>query len=152
MSRREKDYSDYIKHMSNLVSGMFFIGGILLTVITLLLTQLPNPSTLMSQLVLFFLLVGFNLTGFLATYLTIDVIYLCKDIPPYSSKYRIINMLMFVVATFWGLSVTLLFVLFNLTYLALASLVVWTLTFTANYFLMWKPVQKFRKTTYHSEN
>lgn len=142
---QEQDYSDYIKHMSNLVGGLFFIGGILLTVITLLITQLPDPSKLITQLVLLYLLIFFDIVGFLATYLTIDVIYLCKDVPPYSSKYRILNVSMFLVATFWGLAVTFLFLILNLTYLTVASFTLWILSFISSYILIWKPFQKYRK-------
>ena len=147
MSEKENDYSDYIKHMSNLLSGIFFIGGILLTIITLLLTQIPDPSTLPAQATLFFLLIFFTLTCFLGTYLTIDGIHYCKKIPPYSSKYRLLNALMFLVATFWGLAVTFLFFLWELTFLTLASLVALVINFIVSYFTIWKPFQKFREAT-----
>jgi len=140
-----KDYSDYIKHMSNLVSGLFFIGGFLLTIITLLITQLPDPSTLTTQLVLLFLLIFFNIVGFLAIYLTIDVIYFCKDIPPYSPKYRALNIVMFLAATFWGLAVAFLLLLLNLPYLTLASFILWILNFSLSYIFIWKPFQRYRK-------
>lgn len=142
----EQDYSDYIKHTSNLVSGMFFLGGILLTVMTLLLTQIPNVSALHVQVALFFLMVLFILTGFVATYLTVDTIHFRKEIPQYSLKYRIINMLMFLVVTFWGLAVTFIFFAWNLTFLTLASLVIWALNFIASYLFIWKPFQEFRRT------
>jgi hypothetical protein len=141
----EKDYSDYIKHMSNLVSGMLFTGGILLTVMTLLLTQIPDVSALPVQVALFFLTILFILTGFVAAYLTVDTIHFCKEIPPYSLKYRLINMLMFLVVDFWGLAVTFIFFAWNLTFLTLASFVMWALNFIASYIFIWKPFQKFRR-------
>jgi len=46
----ESDYSDYIKHLSNLGGGLLFISGFMFTVITILLTQLPNLNSPQSQL------------------------------------------------------------------------------------------------------
>ncbi len=145
MSTNEKDYSNYIQHMSNLVGGMLFMTGILLTVITLLLTQIPDPSTLPTQVALFFLMILFSLTGFMGIYLTIDVIHYCKEIPPYQSRIRMLNLLSFLASGLWGLSVAILFFLWNLTYLALASLAVWALSLIAMYLTIWKPFQKWRK-------
>jgi len=131
--------------MSNLGSGLFFILGFMFTVITILLTRLPNLDTLQSQLILLFFTVVFNLVGFLAFLLTVEGIYFCRRVPPPSKRFTVINVLAFLVTILVGFIVTLLFLLWNLTFLVVASGVVWVLFVIAEFVFVWKPFQEHRK-------
>lgn len=146
MSENERDYSDYIQHMSNVVSGLFALGGFIFTAITILLTQLPNPNTLQSQLVLLFLAVFFDLLMFVSSFSTVEMIYHCRDIPPLTRRIRFLNALLTLVANLSGFAVSLLFLLWNLTMPAIVSGLVWGFLVIAIIFLEWKPFQEYRKT------
>ena len=146
MSHDDKnDYSDYIKHLSNLGSGLLFISGFMFTVITILLTQLPNLNSPQSQLTLFFFSVIFNLATFLAFFVTMEGIYYCRRIPPLSKRRAIINMLNLLVTVMIGLTVTLLFLLWNLTFLVITSGIVWMGFVISGFFFVWKPFTEYRK-------
>jgi hypothetical protein len=149
VSHGEVDYSDYIKHRSNLGSGLFFVLGFMFTVITIVLSRVPNLDSLQSQLILLFFTGVFNLVGFLAFLLTIEGIYLCRRVPPSSKRLTVINVLGFLVTILMGFSVTLLFLLWNLTFLVVASGIVWALFVIAEFVFVWKPFAEHRKK-FHS--
>jgi len=48
VATNERDYSDYIKHLSNLGNVYSFLSGFMFTTITILLTQLPERSSAMA--------------------------------------------------------------------------------------------------------
>jgi len=145
VSHDENDYSDYIKHLSNLGGGLLFISGFMFTVITILLTQLPNLNSLQSQLILFFFSVVFNLATFLAFFTTIEGIYYCKRLPPLSKRHAVINVLGLLITMMTGLTVTLLFLLWNLTFLVITSGIVWIGFAISEFVFVWKPLTKYRK-------
>ena len=82
MREQAEDYRDYTNHLSNLAKGLIFILGFMFTVITILLTQLPNPGTLQNQVTLIFLSIIFHVTAFFAFLFTLEPIYYCKKLPP----------------------------------------------------------------------
>lgn len=45
MSTDKKDYSGYLKHVSNLIGMMSLFSGFMFTAYTILTTRLPDPST-----------------------------------------------------------------------------------------------------------
>jgi len=142
----EEDYSDYIKYLSNVVSIFSFFAGFTLTTITLLITLLPDPSSIMSQLTLFFLAVLFDLSLFFMGCNVILVIYFCRNVPPLTKRLATITTLGTTVLQLGGIGIVLMFLLFDLIYLALASGVVWTLVVTATFIFTYKPLKEYRKT------
>jgi len=118
VSEGEKNYSDYVKHLSNLMSGMLFLAGFTFTVVTILLTRLPHPITMQSQLILLFFTVFFYLLVFLASHFAIEVIYYCGCIPHLSKRTKITNVLVVLVILLVGYAFPLLFLLWDLTLLA----------------------------------
>lgn len=125
MSEGEKNYSDYVKHLSNLMSGMLFLAGFTFTVVTILLTRLTNPNMVQSQLVLLFFTVFFYLLILLASHFAIEVIYYCESIPQLSIKTKITNTLVVLVILLVGFALPLLFILWELTSLALIACLLW---------------------------
>ena len=146
MTTNEKDYSDYIKYLSNAVSVFSFSAGFTLTTITLLITLLPDPSRIMSQLTLFFLVVLFDLLIFFLGYNVILVIYFCRNVPPSTKRLATITTLGTTVLQLGSIGIVLMFLLCDLIYLALASGVVWALVVTATYIFTVKPLKEYRKT------
>ena len=145
MLHEENDYSDYIKHLSNLGGGLLFISGFMFTVITILLTQLPNLNNPQSQLILFFFSLIFNLATFLAFFTTIEGIYYCRHVPPLSKRRTVINVLSLLITMMIGLTVTLLFLLWNLTFLVITSGIIWMGFVISGFVFVWKPFTEYRK-------
>jgi len=93
MSTAEEDYSDYIQHLSNMGNMYTFLSGFMFTAITVLLTQLPDPTIFMAQIALFFMA---SLLDVFILYMGdsyMKVVYLCKRVPPYSGKPSPANIL-----------------------------------------------------------
>lgn len=145
MSEGEKNYSDYVKHLSNLMSGMLFLAGFTFTVVTILLTRLPHPITMQSQLILLFFTVFFYLLVFLASHFAIEVIYYCGCIPHLSKRTKITNVLVVLVILLVGYAFPLLFLLWDLTLLATFSGLIWTFFAISVFFFIYMPYQKWRR-------
>ena len=139
MTTNEKDYSDYIKHLSNLNSVGSLLAGFTFTTLTLLITRLPDPSSIMSQLVLFFIAVLFYLFIFLVGWNANTIIYFCRNVPPKTKQLSIFNLLTVMSYILLGVTVILMFLLWNLIYLALASGIVWALLVISFFIFVLKP-------------
>ena len=142
----EKDYSDYIKHMSSLNSEFTFLAGFTFTILTLLITLLPDPSSITAQLTLLFLAVLFDLLIFLVAWNTINNVYFCRNVPPLTKRLAIFNWLSLLCFNLSGVAIILVFLLSDLIYLALASGIIWAFSIIANIFFTWKPLMNFAKT------
>jgi len=146
VTTNEKDYSDYIKYLSNAVSVFSFFAGFTLTTITLLITLLPDPSSIMSQLTFLFLAVLFDLLIFSMGFIVNLVIYFCRNVPPLTKRLATITTLVVTVTQFGGIGIVLMFLLCDLIYLALASGVVYASVVIATYIFTVKPLKEYRKT------
>lgn len=129
LSSSDLDYSDYIKHLSNMGSMYSLLSGFMFTAITVLITRLPDPSTPMVQFALFFMAMMLDIFIFyIGNYYQL-ALSLCENVPPYSGKKSFDNVLSDVsVMLGLGGSTVLLFSLWNLTFVALAQTVAWILT------------------------
>ncbi|MGB9676346.1 MAG: hypothetical protein ACPL0C_04085 [Candidatus Bathyarchaeales archaeon] len=145
MTEDRNNYSDYVKHLSNLMSGMLFLAGFTFTVVTILLTRLSNPNTVQSQLILLFFTVFFYLLIFLASHFAIEVIYYCEGVPQLSIQTKITNALVVLVILSVGFAFPLLFLLWELTSLATISCVIWMFFAVAIFLFVYMPFQKWRR-------
>lgn len=114
------------------------------TSITILLTQLPDPHSISSKLVLLFLASLLDLTQFAGGWLITEDILYCKKVPP--ATRQIANRLLFLIFIMSSFSVVLMFLLWNLIYLSLAAAIVWALFIIAFFIFIWKPFLEYRKT------
>jgi hypothetical protein len=136
MAEPKSDYSEYRRHVISLASVMTFLAGFTFTIITLLLSQLPDLSSVIFsvsflwQFTLFFLTVLFYLMLFVVFYSLVISIILVRDLLPKGTMpiaakiYNIAYTLIWVVI---GIPLILMFLLWNLYYLALAAAIVWIL-------------------------
>ena len=145
MSKNEKDYSDYVEQFYNLTNGLHFFAGFTFTSITILLTQLPDPNSIYSQLTLFLLALLFYSFIFLALYARAEVTYFMKNRPPLSKRRTAFNLAILLVFSMSGLTIILMFLLWNLVYLALTSGITWTLYIISVFIFIVKPFQEHRK-------
>ncbi len=149
MSTGNQDYSDYIKHLSNMGSMFSFLSGFMFTAITVLVTRLPNPDSAVSQIALFFMAAMLDVFMFYMGNFYQQVLYFCKDVPPNSGKRSLFNLLSDTsVILGLGGSTVLLFLLLDLVYLALAQATIWIIMSVAAYSLVFKPYYEKGK---HSE-
>jgi hypothetical protein len=144
-AEKEEDYSDYIKHLSNMGSMYAFLSGFMFTAITIVLTRLPDPTVLMAQCVLLFMGTMLSVFIFYMGNFFMAVVPLCKSRPSYSGQKSIFNIFSDI-SILLGLSgsVVLLFLLWNLVYLALAQLIVWVFFAILTYRSLFKPFYRRR--------
>jgi len=146
VTESEKDYSDYIQHMSNLISMVSLLGGFVFTAFTILLTQLPDPSSIISQFTLVFLAVLFYLFMSLLSWSHLQIIRYCKKVPPASKGQTTFNSLLPVSYIGLGLAIVLMLLIWNLIYVALVSGAVWAISIILTQIYILKPFQEYRKT------
>jgi len=130
VTENEGEYTEYVKCVAgSRVTMLSLFSGFTFSAITVLLFYPPDPSSLISQITLFFLVVLFDLCLFLLAWQTVIMIGTWNvHKPPARSKWElsVFNLVLMIVFILWGWSVVLMFLLQNLHYLALASSVLWT--------------------------
>jgi hypothetical protein len=141
-----EDYSNWIQYMSNVIHALSLFSGFTFTSITILLSLLPDPSQISSQVTLFLLSTLLDFFLFLMGWQTILLVYHCKNIPPLTKGLRLTSRLWFSSFALLCMAVTTMFLLWNLTYLALASGIALGLIVAIFYRFAWKPYMKFRTT------
>ncbi len=144
-AENSEQYRDYMRHRTNLNSVLTLFSGFSFTAITILITRLQNPSTLEAQFMLFFLMFMLDFFLFLLGYNTAQLIYLCKYVPPLTTGTRVFNTLFYFGFILFEFAVVAMFLIWNLTFLALTAMVMNILFLIASYLLIWKPFQKRRK-------
>ena len=118
----EKDYSDYIQYMSGAVSFISLLGGFTFAAFTILLTELPNPSSIVSQFTLFILAALFYIFIMsLIPWAQLSIVPLCKNLPTKSKGRDTFNFLL--LSSYMGLGTTMVLMplIWNLTNLASAT-------------------------------
>jgi len=140
MSQDKKDYSDYIRHRSNLFHVLILFCGFTFTTITLLITLLPHLSSFLTQVTLFYLAVLLGLFLFLLTYNLAYVPTYCKDLPPLTPGQRVFNTLFDVCQVLWLGGVVLMFLISNLTFLAMVTAAVYLVIVILAYVFIWKRI------------
>ena len=119
-----KNYPDYAQNLSNVMNGMLFFAGFTFTVVAILLTSLPNPKTLQSQIIFLFFTGTFYMTVFLAFDFLVEVTFYI-EMPPLKELGKNLNALMFLTFLLIGLTFPLLFLLWNLIMLGTISSLMW---------------------------
>jgi hypothetical protein len=125
MTENETDYSDYIQHMSNNLNGLFLYSGFTMTAMTVLITTLPNIKSVMAQITLFFLFALLNTFTLLIAEIGVNNLFLCRNIPPLTTRLRRFNTVFLWTQGMWGIALILMFLLSDLPYLALFSTLVY---------------------------
>jgi len=124
----KEDYSDYIKHLSNLIGALSLFSGFIFTAYTILITRLPDPSGIIAQFTLYILSLFLNIFLFLISQLNVMVITSCRNVPPLTKRTAMTNSL-YSISIFVAMVIvtSLISLLWNLTYLALVQTVQWIL-------------------------
>ncbi len=146
MSANEKDYSSYLAYESMAVQVLALLCGFTFTSITVLLTLLPDPKQVLSQVTLFFLAFMFDLMLFMLSFAMFYLAFCVKAVPPEAKGRRSMMWLWFLIFSLWGISIVLMFLLWNLIYLALTSGIMYALFAILTVIFVWKPaIELFRK-------
>ena len=128
------------------MNGMLFLAGFTFTVVTILLTSLPNPKATQSQLMLLFLSSVFYLSIFVAVFAMVEIPRYASRVPPLTKRSRIGNILIFSTFLLIGLALPLLFLVLDLTLLALVSGLTWLFFAISTLFFVHRPFRKWRAT------
>ena len=131
MSEKKSSYSEYFGHNGVMVGVLSLFCGFLFTSITILLTSLQNKEGPLFQATILFL----TLIFYFSLYVLLDnlemAFHYIEDIPPLTLKVRpFFNLLL--IFYFFGTSTILLFLLYNLLFLALISAIIWVLVVIAS--------------------
>lgn len=148
----EEEVYDYVSNLSGVRFGVLtFLAGFTFTVIGIFLNQLPDPTSNMSQITLFFLTVLFEFFLFLSAWEMSTIISCAPARIVYSAHTSVFkrevatfSLLLFLGLILLGVSVVLMFLLWNLFYLALASCVVWVLFITTACNIIRKNIKRIR--------
>ena len=134
----EAYYSDFLNQLSGLTSELSLFCGFTLTIITILVTRLPDPTIMIAQLSLLFLTIMLNLLQFLLGWVIIMRTRYCRYLPLNDIKHsKIFNTLLFLALATWNLSVVLIYLLWDLTYLAITAAIIWLTVFIVSYTFLW---------------
>ena len=140
MSANEKDYSSYLAYESVAIHVLALFCGFTFTAITILVTRLPDPTQIMSQVTLFFLAFLLDLMQFTLFFAIFYLVYCIKEVPPETKMRRKVAWLYYLSFSLWGVAIVLMFLLWNLTYLALASGIMYALFTILGYILVFKSI------------
>jgi len=140
------NYSDYLRHMSNISRIAALFAGFDFTVVTLLLTQLPDPTTVPAQITLYSMSVLFLLLIFMVGWSGMLHIYLCRRVPPRTPQLSAFAVLAFGAHLLVCAPVFLMFFLWHLTVLALGTFLTWVAFVIASYVYIWRPLTRYKQT------
>ncbi len=121
LSEGQEEYSGYIQVGANLSNILVLLSGFTFTAITILLSQFQALDNLTSQFILFFLACLFFLFIELLGVNHFQLLQLCKNVPPVTRDLAIFNRLVVSSWILLQLTVVLMFLIWNLVYLSLAS-------------------------------
>jgi hypothetical protein len=121
LSENEKDYSDYLQIGANTINILVLLSGFTFTGITILLSQFPILDSLTAQFVLFFLASLFFLFMLMLGMANTMFMRACRNLPPVTRDVVRFNRLTWVSWTLLQLAVVLMFLIWNLIYLSLAT-------------------------------
>jgi len=133
VSANEKDYSSYLAYESVAMPVLALFCGFTFTAITILVAQLPDPTQIMSQVTLFFLTFLLDSMQFILFYSIMYLAYCIKEVPPETKMRPRVMWLFYISFNLWSIAVVLMFLLWNLTYLALASGIMYALFIILGY-------------------
>jgi hypothetical protein len=124
VSDDKTSYSEYFSHNSTIVNVLSLFCGFIFTSITILLTALQNKGGMLAQATILFL----TLIFYFSLYVLLDnlemAFHYIKDIPPLTLKVKPFFYLL-LIFYFFGTSTVLMFLLFDLLYLAVISAFIW---------------------------
>jgi len=141
------DYSDYMSYQSTVVQTFSLLSGFTFTAITIILAAFPDPSQIQTQIILFVL--GVLLDIFLLFVVQEHhILAICLRIAPQLPEkwmrswwFRFNGELLS--WAFLSMSVALMFFLWNLIYLAIASVIVTTLFIIYAHLTVIRPFEEF---------
>ena len=145
MAEDERDYTDYLQHMSNNLNGLFLYSGFTLTTITVLISILPNPKSMLAQITLFFLFALLSVFTLLMAEIGSNNLFLCRNVPPQTTRIHKFNIAFWSSQSMWSIAVILMFLLSELTYLAIASTITHIIGATFGWIAIVRPFMKRRK-------
>lgn len=143
MSESEEKYSAYMAFYNIVTTVDALFAGFIFTAITLLLTQLPDPTQISMQVTFLFLTMILNVNMYMLSWNTGAVsncIRLAPELPKAWWRWNKTRTVLTLVSEIGlGLAVSLMFLIWGMIYLALASVLVLALFEIFAYVSITKP-------------
>ena len=141
----KKDYGEYMGWMYNQAGTYTFVCGFTFTILTLLIINLPNPDSILSQSIMIFFTILFDMLLYVILLIGVESLQFCDNVPPYTRNLRVCNILSDFVIVLWGFSVPLIFLLWSHLYLAILSAIIWAIAMIIANFTVRRPFKHYRK-------
>jgi hypothetical protein len=132
--------------MSTISGITALFAGFDFTVITLLLTRLPDPRSVPAQITLYAMAVLFLVLIFLVAWSGMMLMYLCRRVPPMTPQLLGFSVVAFGVHLSVCVPVFLMFFLWQLMVLASVTLLTWMAFAITSYVYLWRPLTRFKQT------
>lgn len=147
MTESDDGYADYLALISNVNSMAAVFAGFIITILTLLLTQLPLSSLIQLpiQIILLFLALLFHFWVFQVGVNIMGAFFTVRTLPA-SVKTSARSIPIFLIA-YWamGMTMPLLFNIFTLNLLAIITAIFWMLFFIVSLLAQHEPLKEYRK-------
>ena len=146
MTESEERYSNYLSLVSTINSMAALFAGFIITILTLLLTQLPPTflSDSLIQLILLILALLFHFWVFLVGVNVIGAFLTVRTLPS-SVRTSSQSIPIFIIA-YWamGMAIPLLFLIWALFLLAILATIIWTIFFIISILAQYEQLKGYR--------
>ncbi len=140
-----EEYSDYLMHRSHLITILALMSGFTFTATIILVTRLPDPNSVFSQVILLFAAILLNVFVFLLLLNTVNIYFYIQNIPEPTRTTNFISLMSVIGIGLWGFLLPFIFFVFNLTLLASVCTIIWTLILITGIIVIWKPFEQRRR-------
>jgi len=146
MTGEAEDWSDYIKHRSNLINIFALLCGFTFTAATILDTSLPQPENIPNQLVLLFSAILFDLFVFLLLLNTVNIFNYIQKIPSPTRTTNIISVLSVTSIALWGYLLPSILFLFDFESVGIVASAIWTVVLVIGFLVIYRPFEMRRRS------
>ncbi|MFW9856974.1 MAG: hypothetical protein ACFFFG_18130 [Candidatus Thorarchaeota archaeon] len=140
-----RNYTEYIGHRARLINVLALLCGFTFTSTIILVTNLPEPIPLSSQLILLFSAVLLDLFVLLLLVNMLNIFFYIEDIPEPTRTTNFISAMSVVTIGFWGFLLPCIFLIFGFEFLALSSGIIWAFILVLGIALIWRPFERRRR-------
>jgi hypothetical protein len=145
LDEESPDYSEFVSYMGGIHQVLSIFAGFTFTAITLLLTTLPDKSSLPVQGTFVFLSLLFHLFIMLVAWDTTRNVTFLRRTPPYTRAGATWDVFYFLSIALFGLSIPVMYWLWGLDMLALITLLIGMAILAVAVALIWRPYTEFRQ-------
>ncbi len=145
MSEGGEEWTGYIAYRTNRIYVSGLLCGFTFTALIILITSLPDPQRLSSQIVLLFSAVLLDLLIFLLLLSTVELFNYIRKVPRTTSTTNLISLLSLVTIALWGYLLPFILFLFDVSLVAYLATILWTAFLALGIVVIYMPYEKRRR-------